>query len=236
MCERCTARSGSGPPSPQRDGGAMSGDASLHPLQNAPDFFRLAPSRLHRAPLTGIEEGRGDHILNPDLKLADVAYRDAAVLIPVVARAPEPVVILTQRTPQRSAHPGQIAFPGGKIDAEDADAAAAALREAEEEIGLDRGRVDVMGFLDPYYSRTGYRIVPVVGRVDPGFGLTPNPAEVADVFEVPLAFLLDPANHRRGSRAFMGRERYFYEMPFEQRHIWGVTAGIIRALYEQVIA
>lgn len=196
----------------------------------------MAPQRLFPAPLSEAGPGLGDHVLNPDLSVADLSYRNAAVLIPVVERAPEPAVILTQRTAQLSAHPGQIAFPGGKIDQTDADATAAALREAEEEIGLDRSRVDVLGYLPPYHSRTGYRIVPVVGRVDPGAVLTPNPDEVADIFEVPLAFLLDPANHRRGSRSFMGRERYFYEMPFEQRYIWGVTAGIIRALYEQVVA
>jgi 8-oxo-dGTP pyrophosphatase MutT (NUDIX family) len=174
--------------------------------------------------------------MNPDFALADIAYRDAAVLIPVVARDPEATVILTERMPHLSAHAGQIAFPGGKIDADDAGPAAAALREAEEEIGLDRSRIEVVGYLDPYLSRTGYRIVPVVGRIEPGYRLSLNRGEVADAFEVPLAFLLDPANHRRASRAFMGRERYFYEMPFGEHYIWGVTAGIIRALYEQVVA
>jgi 8-oxo-dGTP pyrophosphatase MutT (NUDIX family) len=176
----------------------------------------------------------GDHILNPDLPDVDHPYRDAAVLIPVVAHADAATVILTERTGHLSAHAGQIAFPGGKIDAEDADPTAAALREAGEEIGLDRAALTVIGSLAPYLSRTGYRIVPVLARVEPGYTVRPNRNEVADIFEVPLAFLMTPANHKRGTRVFMGRERYFYEMPYEGRYIWGVTAGIIRGLYEQV--
>jgi 8-oxo-dGTP pyrophosphatase MutT (NUDIX family) len=199
-------------------------------------FFAAASGRLHRSAPEHSAVGGGDHVMNPDFALADVAYRDAAVLIPVVARAPGATVILTERMPHLSSHAGQIAFPGGKIDAEDADPAAAALREAEEEIGLDRSGIEVVGYLDAYLSRTGYRIVPVVGRIEPGYSLSLNRGEVAKAFEVPLAFLLDPANHRRASRAFMGRERYFYEMPFGEHYIWGVTAGIIRALYEQVVA
>ena len=176
----------------------------------------------------------GDHVLNPDFARVEFEYRDAAVLIPVVAREPEATVILTLRTGHLSSHAGQIAFPGGKIDAGDASPAAAALREAEEEIGLAAGAVGVVGALAPYLSRTGYRIVPVVGRVEPGYGLRLNADEVAEVFEVPLAFLMNPANHRRASRVFFGKERTFYEIPFGERYIWGVSAGIIRALYEQV--
>lgn len=198
-------------------------------------FFAAATRRLHASPLEAGAAG-GDHVLNPDFAVEGAVWRDAAVLIPVVAREPVATVILTERTPHLSAHAGQIAFPGGKIDSGDDGPAGAALRETEEEIGLDRGSVAIMGYLDAYLSRTGYRIVPVVGRVGPAYRLTLNRNEVADAFEVPLDFLLDPANHRRASRAFMGRERYFYEMPFGQRYIWGVTAGIIRGLYEQVIA
>lgn len=212
----------------------MSLDALSLGITASDAFFRTAASRLRRDPPGGAERGRGDHVMNPELLVADMTYRDAAVLIPVVARDPAATVILTQRTQHLSSHAGQIAFPGGKIDAVDAGPAAAALREAEEEIGLDPARVEIVGYLDPYFSRTGYRIMPVVGRVDPGYAMTINPNEVVDAFEVPLAFLLNPENHRRGSRIFMGKERYFYEMPFEQRHIWGVTAGIIRELYEQV--
>lgn len=203
--------------------------ASSHPY-SADAFLRAAGKAIGAA---GGGEG-GDHILNPDLALAPMAYKDAAVLIPVVAYEPEASVILTVRTGHLSSHAGQIAFPGGKIDAGDADAAAAALREAEEEIGLDRSAVEVRGALSPYLSRTGYRIVPVLGRVEPGYRLAVNQNEVADVFEVPLGFLMNPANHKRASRMFYGKERSFYEIPYGERYIWGVSAGIIHALYEQV--
>lgn len=199
-------------------------------------FFSSAAARLN--PLPPVDGGRvrGDHVMNPAFMSEDGSYKDAAVLIPVVAREPSATIILTQRTQHLASHAGEIAFPGGRIDAGDAGPAAAALREAEEEIGLDPARVEILGFLDPYLSRTGFRIMPVVGRIEPGYALTLNADEVSDVFEVPLSFLLDPLNHHRGSRVFLGRERYFYEMPFEERYIWGVTAGIIRELYEQVMA
>jgi 8-oxo-dGTP pyrophosphatase MutT (NUDIX family) len=199
---------------------------------------RFAPERFFgdaaRALSRGAEEPGGDHILNPDLAAAPATYRDAAVLIPVVAREPEATVIMTLRTAHLPSHAGQIAFPGGKIDPGDASPAQAALREAQEEIGLERTSVSVIGALAPYLSRTGYRIVPVLGRVDPGYAFRANPDEVADVFEVPLAFLMDPANHRRATRVFRGRERAFYEIPFGERYIWGVSAGIIRGLWERI--
>ena len=199
-------------------------------------FFSAAAARLRQGAPGPLAVGGGDHVMNPDLADAEVPLREAAVLIPVVAREPQATVILTERMPHLAAHAGQIAFPGGKIDDGDDGPAAAAIRESGEEIGLERGAIAVIGYLDPYLSRTGYRIVPVVGRIDPGYRLTLNRGEVADAFEVPLDFLLNPANHRRTSRVFMGRERYFYEMPFGEHYIWGVTAGIIRALYEQVVA
>jgi 8-oxo-dGTP pyrophosphatase MutT (NUDIX family) len=205
------------------------------PTFHSADFFQRAATRLSHAPPVA-RGGLGDDVLNPGFLLEDATYLDAAVLMPVVAREVEPTVLLTQRTSHLSSHPGQIAFPGGKIDATDADAGAAALREASEEIGLDPGKVDLIGYLAPYLTRTGYRIVPVLGRVDPGMTLKLNAHEVEEVFEVPLAFLMNPANHRRGSRVLLGAERSFYEMPYEGRYIWGVTAGIIRALYERVFA
>jgi 8-oxo-dGTP pyrophosphatase MutT (NUDIX family) len=199
-------------------------------------FFAAASARLHAIPPEAAAEGGGDHVLNPDFLTAATDYRDAAVLIPVIAHPEGVSVLLTERTAHLSAHPGQIAFPGGKIDAGDAGPAAAAIREAGEEVGLDPAAIAIIGYLDPYLSRTGYRILPVLGRLEPGYTLTLNRHEVTEAFEVPLAFLMDTDNHRRGTRAFMGKERYFYEMPFEERYIWGVTAGIIRALYEQVFA
>jgi 8-oxo-dGTP pyrophosphatase MutT (NUDIX family) len=154
--------------------------------------------------------------------------------MPVVAREGGATMLLTQRTSHLSAHAGQIAFPGGKIEPFDATPAAAALREAQEEIGLDPARVETIGYLAPYLTRTGFRIIPVLGRVDPDHTLKLNHQEVEEAFEVPLDFLMTPANHRRGTRVLLGAPRYFYEMPFEERYIWGVTAGIIRTLYERV--
>ena len=197
-------------------------------------FFAAAARRLHAELPAAGREVPGDHRLNPDFLKGVAAYTDAAVLIPAVARPEGVTLILTRRTAHLSAHAGQIAFPGGKIDAGDASPAAAALREADEEIGLAPRFVSVVGYLDPYLTRTGFRIQPVVGRVEPGHALTVNPDEVVDAFEVPAAFLMNPANHRKAERHFEGRTRYFYEMPFGDRYIWGVTAGIIRELYEQV--
>jgi 8-oxo-dGTP pyrophosphatase MutT (NUDIX family) len=197
-------------------------------------FFALAAARLDREPPRASREPLGDHHLNPDLTAEGLSFRDAAVLIPVVARQPEASVLLTQRTPHLSAHAGQIAFPGGKIDPEDQTPVAAALREAREEIGLQPSTVEPVGYLTPHLTRTGYRIVPVLGRVDPAHSIVINPEEVTDAFEVPLSFLMSSGNHRRGSRPFEGGTRYFYEIPFNERYIWGITAGIIRSLYERV--
>ena len=159
--------------------------------------------------------------------------RPAAVLIPVVDH-PEPTVLLTQRSPHLSSHAGQISFPGGKIDAGDASPMDAALREAHEEVGLSREFVDPIGYLDVYATGFGFRIVPTVARVKPGFKLRINEGEVDDAFEVPLSFLMDPLNHQIHSKEFRGIERSYYAMPFEERYIWGATAGILRALYERI--
>jgi len=143
-------------------------------------------------------------------------------------------VVLTQRAANMRSHAGQVAFPGGKIDRTDTGPADAALREAEEEIGLDRCKVTPIGFLDAYLTGTGYRVVPLIARIDPDHALTLNPAEVTAAFEVPLTFLMEPANHMLKSRAFNGRNHAYYEMPFDGFRIWGVTAGIIRGLYERI--
>ncbi|MCP4382567.1 MAG: CoA pyrophosphatase [Hyphomicrobiales bacterium] len=203
---------------------------------SATRFFPLAAKRLDHQQSAAADLVRGDHDLNPDFANADVSYRDAAVLIPVIAHEPEVKLLLTVRATHLNDHAGQIAFPGGKIDASDPAATDTALREAEEEIGLGRSAVELVGTLPSYLSRTGFRIAPILGRVEPGMQLRLNPAEVEHVFEVPLAFLMNPANHRRTSRVFWGKTRYFYEMPYEGHYIWGVTAGIIRELYVQVFA
>lgn len=212
----------------------MSSEVDDESLFSPEVFFDRAATRLDLEPWHAEGEPLGDHHLNPDVTAEGMSFRDAAVLIPVVARLPQASVLLTQRTPHLSAHAGQIAFPGGKIDPEDQTPAAAALREAREEIGLEPAMVEPLGYLTPYLTRTGYRIMPVLGRVDPDHRITINPEEVSDTFEVPLSFLMTSDNHRRGSRPFKGKTRYFYEMPFNERYIWGITAGIIRSLYERV--
>lgn len=159
--------------------------------------------------------------------------RPAAVLIPVVEHD-EPTILLTMRAAHLNDHAGQIAFPGGKIDETDASPLDAALREAEEEIGLDRGFVDPIGYLDVYGTGFGFRILPTVARVKPGFSLSINKSEVDDAFEVPLSFLMDPGNHQLHSKEFRGALRSYYAMPFAERYIWGATAGILRVLYEKI--
>ena len=150
----------------------------------------------------------------------------AAVLVPVTDR-PEPGVILTQRTQSLRRHAGQVAFPGGRVDPDDADAVAAALREAEEEIGLLPAAVEVIGAADRYRTVTGYEVTPIVGVVPPDLTLTPSEAEVASVFEAPLAFLLDHANHRRAEMDWKGQTRSYWEIRWNDQRIWGATAAMI---------
>ena len=163
----------------------------------------------------------------------------AAVLLPLVAR-PEPTLLLTQRTSHLANHSGQIAIPGGKVDAGDADVIDAALREAEEEVGLTRDFVQVLGTLPIYTTGTAFIITPVVAWVQPGFTLVPNEGEVADVFEVPLSFLLNPAHHRRHAFEFEGVRREWFSMPYQdgetERYIWGATAGMLRNFYRFLAA
>jgi 8-oxo-dGTP pyrophosphatase MutT (NUDIX family) len=206
----------------------------------AQDFFERAQERLTLDPPAGLADPnvtprRGDHDVDP-VMLAIAAVRPikpAAVLVPIVDR-PDPTVLLTQRTTELSNHAGQIAFPGGKIDPGDASPLAAALREANEEIGLDARLVYPIGYLDVYMTTLGFRIAPTVARVDPQFKLALNPAEVHDTFEVPLAFLMQPINHQRHSREWNGMTRHYYAIPFGDRYIWGVTAGILRNLHDRI--
>lgn len=181
---------------------------------------------------------RGDDDLNPELNLkpSGDSAAPAAVLVPIIAHEPEVTVMLTLRTANLPAHAGQVAFPGGKIDAQDRDAIAAALREAEEETGLPQSHVETLGFLDGYLTGTNYRVVPVVGLVRPGFSITPAADEVEAVFEVPLRFLMSPENHFVHSREWQGRTRHFYAMPFGERYIWGATAGMLKSLYDRLYA
>ena len=160
----------------------------------------------------------------------------AAVLVPIVSHGAGLTLLLTQRTAHLKAHSGQVAFPGGRAEAGDASPEDTALRESQEEIGLARERVEVLARLPEYFTRTGYRVTPVVGLLQPPLELRPDPNEVEAVFEVPLAFLLDVSNHRRQTREYQGRTVGFYEMPYGDRYIWGATAGMIvnlgRALAE----
>ena len=159
------------------------------------------------------------------------AWRPAAVLVPLVRRDPGLTVLLTQRTEDMPSHAGQIAFPGGRRQAEDVDAIATALRETEEEVGLSREFSEVIGPVDHYRTGTGYEITPIVGIVNPGFIPRADPREVADVFEVPLEHFLDERNHRIDSRVWQGRERRYYAMPYGERYIWGATAGMLKNLH-----
>jgi 8-oxo-dGTP pyrophosphatase MutT (NUDIX family) len=174
---------------------------------------------------------RGDHDLNPGMH-ADKPLTPAAVLVPIVAHPDQLTVLLTRRTAHLHDHAGQVSFPGGRVDAEDDSPVTTALREAEEEVGLPRATTTIIGRLDTYQTRTGFEIVPVVAIVQPPFDLKIDPFEVAEAFEVPLDFIVDPTNHRRDSRIFQGNERHFWSMPFGTYYIWGVTAGILVNLSE----
>ncbi len=195
--------------------------------------FRARAER-ERGPHAGLDYG--DHRLNPDLShlIIRPGLRDAAVLVPVVDHGDDAAMLLTKRTERMRSHSGQIAFPGGAIDPTDATPEAAALRETNEEIGIELEDVEIVGRMPDYVTGSGYRIAPVLGIVQSGYLVTINEDEVDDVFEVPLSFLMDPANHRRESRIWQEKERFYYTMPYGERFIWGVTAGIIHALYERL--
>lgn len=214
----------------------MRADAAL----SGAEFFERVRARLNLdvpEALTdaSITPKRGDHDADPVMKkISEVRpIRPAAVLVPVIDH-PEPTVLLTQRAQHLPDHPGQVSFPGGKIDKTDASPLESALREAQEEIGLDRKAVTPLGYLDLYMTTLGYRIVPVIACVKPGFSLTLNTAEVDATFEVPLGFLMDQANVQRHSRDWNGMTRHYYAITFGERYIWGVTAGILRNMYDRI--
>jgi 8-oxo-dGTP pyrophosphatase MutT (NUDIX family) len=207
-------------------------------------FLELAAQRLLPSPPPGSDVNddaahgaiHGDHAFSPNLEaeFPAGAGKPAAVLIPIVDRSEGPTVLFTQRSGALRSHSRQIAFPGGRIDPGDDGPLGAALREAEEEIGLARRFVAPIGYLDLYLTTSGYRIVPVVAQIEPGFTLALNKDEVEDTFECPLDFLMAEANHRRESREWRGAMRSYYAMPFGERYIWGVTAGILRSLFERI--
>ncbi len=165
----------------------------------------------------------------------DAALTAAAVLVPIVVHASGLTVVFTKRTSHLKAHSGQVSFPGGRAEPHDPTPEFTALRETEEEIGLAMDRVEVLARLPDYLTRTGFRVTPVVGLVTPPLELAPDPREVEDVFEVPLAFLLDPRNHRRETRELQGRTVGYYVMDFEGRVIWGATAGMLVNLYRHLL-
>ncbi len=205
------------------------------PVVERESFLDVALSRLRQNP-PGFDTPRGDHDLNPDWTASadDPRPKAAAVLIPVIMRPDRLTIMLTRRGSALRSHSGQISFPGGKVDPGDVSPWATAMREAQEEIGLDDHFVDLLGYGDPYRSTSGYIVTPVVGFVREGFRLALNPFEVAEAFEVPASFLMNPANHEIQVRDWNGRLRQYYAMPYERHYIWGVTAGILRNLYERL--
>ena len=217
-------------------------DQTIEPFTEAGFRARAAkgllpePSQAIFDPRSGRALGPSDWDLNPEFK-SDLAVmappRPAAVLVPIVLRDTL-TVLLTQRAHDMPSHPGQISFPGGKVEECDTSPLDCALREAHEEIGLPAGFVEPLGYLDSYRTGTGFQISPVVAFVRPGFATVTDAREVLEVFEVPLAFLMDEANHQRHTREWRGRQRSFFAMPYQGRYIWGATAGMLRNLHQRL--
>lgn len=186
---------------------------------------------LNRIQQVLLPEPTTGHFVAEDGAADDRPLTPAAILFPLVLRDEGLTVLLTQRTDHLKDHPGQISFPGGRVEQEDRSPEHTALREAEEEIGLAARHVRTLGYLPEYRTGTGFRVTPVVAALQPPFDITPDPFEVAEVFEVPLAFLLNPENHQRHSLHHRGALRHYYAMPYGPRFIWGATAGMIHSLY-----
>ncbi len=211
---------------------------------NAEEFRRLASARLHVEVPPEMHDmlrpaPRSDDDLNRHLGATFAAIENpqaAAVLIALIIREDQLSVLLTRRSDDMPSHPGQIAFPGGKLDPDDDSLVAAALREAKEETGLAPEFVEPCGFLDTYQTRSGFRICPVVALVQPGFELRPEEGEVTEIFEVPLPFLMNPANHQRHGRIWQGKKRWFYAIAYNDHYIWGATAGMLRNFYDKAFA
>ena len=198
-------------------------------------YQRLRPLEEAKA-MIGVPE-RGDFDLNPQWRVEAKAaplLRPAAVLVPIIDRPGGLTVLLTRRSPNLSSHAGQVAFPGGRIDESDDGPVGAALRETEEETGIPPSFVTPVGLLDPYETGSGFVIIPVVAVLAEGCTPRANPGEVDEIFEVPLDFLMDTANHQRHSAVWQGRERRYYAMPYESHNIWGATAGMIVNLRERL--
>jgi 8-oxo-dGTP pyrophosphatase MutT (NUDIX family) len=208
----------SGAPDEPRDGVLTKEQIRSRLPRISPTPARTQPGRTLKI--------RGDHDLNQGVG-APAKLRHASVLVPLVEREDGMTVIFTQRTAHLAAHAGQISFPGGGMEPSDDNAVATALRETQEEIGLEPERVEIAGRLDTYVTRTGFEITPVVGFIRPPFILNPDPFEVAEVFEVPLEFFLKPGAVKKETRQFQGTQRHFYVFPYEHRYIWGATAGML---------
>ncbi|TGY87592.1 CoA pyrophosphatase [Marinicauda algicola] len=177
---------------------------------------------------------RSDFDLNREDAPAPRKLKPAAVLVPLVRREERLCVIFTRRADHLQAHAGQISFPGGRQNVGRESLAECALRETAEEIGVSPDEVELLGRFDAYATVTGYAVTPFVGLVDPGFELVPDPGEVAEVFETPFDFLMNPRNHRLEEREFRGRLRRYYAMPYQGRYIWGATAGMLKALSDRL--
>jgi 8-oxo-dGTP pyrophosphatase MutT (NUDIX family) len=204
---------------------SLAGEAAIHSSQLTAEWLR---TRFENPPQWE-PENNDEHLLRQRAGTPT----PAAVLIPIVMREQGPTLLFTQRTDHLTDHGGQVSFPGGRVEATDISAIETALRETEEEIGLDRRHVEVIGILPDYFTGTGFRVTPVVAIVHPPFDVIADPFEVAEIFEVPLAFLMDGMNHQRRSAEFpngIGR-RTFYTMPYDRFFIWGATAGMLRNLF-----